>query len=245
MRAAVLDALGARLRVAGCPPGAGAGQLLLRVHACAVCRTDLHVRGRRGARPRLPARARASDRRRRARRARRAGRRPVARWTCGTCRYCRCGRENLCERARFTGCDARRRLRRATRWPTSASASRCRRLRRPQAAPLLCAGLIGHRALRLAGDPRAARALRLRRRGAPRLPGGRPRGPPRLRFARAGDVAAAEFARSLGAAWAGGSDEPRRRSSTRRIIFAPVGALVPPALRASPGRRRWSAAAST
>ena len=137
-------------------------------------------------------------------------------WTCGDCRYCRAGRENLCDARALHRLRPRRRLRRATPWPTSASASRSRRLRRRAAAPLLCAGLIGYRALRMAGDARAARPLRLRRRrrtSSPRSRGTRG-GASSPSRGRATPTAQA-FARSLGAEWAGGSDERAARAAGR------------------------------
>ena len=156
----VLDAAGEPLAAgrAARPRSPGPGEVLLEVAACGVCRTDLHIVDGELDRPKLPLVLGPPDRRH----ASLAGGErfatgdrvgvPWLGWTDGDCRYCRSGRENLCDRARFTGYDrdggyAER------RWPTSASASRS-----PegypdlQAAPLLCAGLIGYRALRLAGD---------------------------------------------------------------------------------------------
>ena len=135
--------------------------------------------------------------------------------------------------ARRSPAGPRRRLRRATPSPTSATASDCPTPSpTSQAAPLLCAGLIGHRALRMTGDAAAARALRLRRRGAHRLPGRALPGPARLRLHARRRRAAQAFARELGASGPATREAPRPRSSTRRSSSLPAGELVPAALRA-------------
>ena len=235
MRAMVLDRPGTPLRLRDVPaPAPGPGQVRLRVHACAVCRTDLHVVDGELPDPKLPivpghqvvgtvvdgdAIAHGT----------RVGV-PWLGWTCGVCAYCRSGRENLCDAARFTGyqldggyaeemvADARFCFPLPAGWPDLA------------VAPLLCAGLIGHRALRLAGD---AERLGLYGFGASahivcqvaRWQGRRP-----FAVTRPGDDAAQALARSLGAVWAGGDDPPEPLDAA--IIFAPAGELVPRALRA-------------
>jgi propanol-preferring alcohol dehydrogenase len=157
---------------------------------------------------------------------------PWLAWTCGECRYCRAGRENLCDRARFTGYQVDG----GYAEYTVADARYCFRL--PQgyadvdAAPLLCAGLIGHRALRAAGDGErlgiygfgaaAHIVAQIARHEGRRL----------FAFTREGDVAAQAFARELGAEWAGPSTDAAPEPLDAAIIFAPAGPLVPAALRA-------------
>lgn len=241
MRAMVLERAGRPLALRCLPvPEPGPGQLRLRVAACAVCRTDLHVVdgelpdpkpeiipgheivGRVEALGPGVAGFREGDR---------VGV-PWLGFTCGTCRFCRTGRENLCEAARFTGyqvdggyaeyvvADAR------FCFPIPDSYSDM------EAAPLLCAGLIGHRALRMAGD---ARRLGIYGFGAAAhivAQVARHEGRRVFAFTRRGDAAAQDFARTLGAEWAGGSDEAPPEPLDAAILFAPVGALVPAALRA-------------
>jgi propanol-preferring alcohol dehydrogenase len=223
-----------------------AGEILLRIHACGVCRTDLHVVDGELPHPKLPlvpghevigsvaALGEGVDRFR-------IGDRVGVPWlgsACGTCQYCCTGRENLCEFAGFTGyqrdggyadhmlADARF----CFAIPPSYSDE--------AAAPLMCAGLIGYRALCKAGD---ADRLGLYGFGAAahilaqvaRFQGRRV-----FAFTRPGDGTAMAFARQLGAVWAGASDEPCPEPLDAAIIFAPVGALVPVALRAvRPGGR--------
>lgn len=221
-------------------PVPGPGQVRLRVRACGVCRTDLHIVDGELAHPGPPvvpghevvgtvsALGEGVD-----------GLAPGERvgvpwlgWTCGRCAHCRAGRENLCERARFTGwqiaggyaehvvADARYVFRLPARYTDAA------------AAPLLCAGLIGWRAYAMAGDaPRlgvygfgAAAHLIAQVAVAQRREV--------YAFTRPGDVAAQRLARELGATWAGGSDEAAPVALDAALIFAPVGALVPVALRA-------------
>jgi propanol-preferring alcohol dehydrogenase len=232
MRAMVLDAPGRPLRAADLPvPEPRRGELLLRVHACGVCRTDLHVLDgevRAGKLPVVPGHQIVGTVEGTARR---VGV-PWLGWTCGACRYCRSGRENLCDRALFTGAD------RDGGYAEYAVADERFCFPIPedypdlQAAPLLCAGLIGHRALRMAGD---AERVGLYGFGAAahivcqvaRFEGRRV-----FAFARAGDDAAQAFARELGAAWAGASDEAPPEELDAAIVFAPDGALVPAALAA-------------
>ncbi|WP_431269078.1 zinc-dependent alcohol dehydrogenase family protein [Dankookia sp. P2] len=152
--------------------------------------------------------------------------------TCGTCRFCRSGRENLCAAARFTGyqidggyaeyavADARFCL----RVPASYADA--------EAAPLLCAGLIGHRALRMAGDPRRLGLYGFGAAAHIVAQVARHEGREVYAFTRDGDQVAQDFARGLGAVWAGGSEEAPPEPLDAAILFAPVGALVPAALRA-------------
>lgn len=212
-------------------PVAGADQLLLKVEACGVCRTDLHLIDGEVAiadPPRILGHqivGRASD-----------GRRfgvPWLGWTCGECRYCTTGRENLCPRARFTGCDidggfaeqtvVDRRF--AFPLPSEPAAV--------DLAPLLCAGLIGYRCLRMCGD---AERLGIYGFGAAAhliTQVAVHQGREVYAFTRAGDDAAQSAARELGAVWAGGSEEAPPEELDAAIIFAPVGALVPLALAAT------------
>ena len=241
MRGMVLDAQCTPLVERDLPiPTPGPGQVLLRVHACAVCRTDLHVVDGDLTRPKLPLipgheivgtvvdagegveRFRAGDR---------VGV-PWLGWTCGECRYCRSGRENLCNRARFTGYD----LDGGYAEYTVADARFCFPIPEgypdEQAAPLLCAGLIGYRALTMAGD--AAR-LGFYGFGAAAhilVQVARWQGRDVYAFTRAGDEAGQQFARELGAVWAGSADERPPAELDAAIIFAPAGPLVPAALRA-------------
>jgi alcohol dehydrogenase, propanol-preferring len=230
MRATVLERPGEPLKAVTLrDPVPGRGQLLLRVQACGVCRTDLHLRDAEIEAPKLPVVlghqivATTED-----------GRRVGVPWlgyTDGECRYCRSDRENLCVNARFTGRDIDGGYAELTvaderfclQLPDDLSAE--------QAAPLLCGGLIGYRALRLAGD-------------APRLGlfgfGSAAhmicqvavfQGREVFAFTRAGDERTQEFARSLDATWAGGTDDAPPEELDAAIIFAPAGELVARALK--------------
>jgi propanol-preferring alcohol dehydrogenase len=232
MRAMVLDAPGSRLRSAEVPePEAGDGQRLIRVHACGVCRTDLHVQDGEVAcshHPLVPGHQIVGTD---AATGERVGV-PWLGWTCGACRYCRSGRENLCDRARFTGCD----IDGGYAEYAVADARYCFPLPDGypdlQAAPLLCAGLIGYRSLRMAGD---AERLGLYGFGAAAhivCQVARHEGRRVFAFTRSGDDAGTAFARSLGAEWAGPSEQRPPEELDAAIVFAPVGALVPAALRA-------------
>ena len=216
-------------------------QLLIKVHSCAVCRTDLHVIDGELPDPKLPlipgheiigsvlAKGSAVDRFA-------LGDRvgvPWLGWSCGACPWCLSGRENLCDSARYTGyqidggyaemtvADAR------FCFPIAAS------YRDDVAAPLMCAGLIGYRALRMAGED--ARRLGLYGFGAAAhiiAQVARHQGRDVYAFTRPGDTAAQRLASDLGASWAGGSDERPPVPLDAAIIFAPSGPLVPAALRA-------------
>ncbi len=225
-------------------PTPARGQILVRVCACGVCRTDLHLLDGEVSIPHPPVvpghqivatvaeqsgeAALASD-------GFRVGQRvgiPWLGWTCGECRYCRSGRENLCDRARFTGRDMDGGF--------AEFAVVDRRFCFPlpdgysdvQVAPLLCAGLIGYRALRLAGDGEriglygfgasAHIVAQLARHEGRRV----------FAFTRPGDAATQRFARELGADWAGGSLDRPPQELDCAIIFAAAGELIPAALAA-------------
>ena len=237
----ILDALGLPLRQVELPiPQPAAGQLLIRVHACAVCRTDLHVVDGELTQPKLPLipgheivgrveqlgkgvdRFKINDR---------VGV-PWLGWTCGECSYCQNNRENLCDKAKFTGYTlnggyaefmvADQRF--CFAMPESYSDA--------EAAPLLCAGLIGYRSLVKASDGKrlgiygfgaaahiVAQIAKYQQREI-------------YAFTRPGDEEAKQFALGLEAIWAGGSNELPPVQLDAAIIFAPVGALVPQALKA-------------
>lgn len=241
MHAMVLDEPGQALNMRCLPcPQPGPDQLLVKIAACAVCRTDLHVVDGELPKPKLPIIP---------------GHEIVGRvvscgtnvpnfsigerigipwlgWTCGQCRYCRSGHENLCESAKFTGYQ----IDGGYAEYTVADARYCFRIpdnySDVEAAPLLCAGLIGYRALKMAGDAErigiygfgaaahiVAQLLRYQ-------------GKKLFAFTRAGDTAAQDFAGRMGAMWVGGSDTIPPEELDAAIIFAPIGALVPAALRA-------------
>ncbi len=222
-------------------PEPGPTQALLRVKRCAVCRTDLHVLDGDLDDPKLPliigheivgvvekVGARAGELA--------IGDRvgvPWLGWSCGVCRWCRSGRENLCDSARFTGYQ----IDGGYAEYTVADHRFCFPLPPSfddaHAAPLLCAGLIGHRCLTMAGD---AERLGIYGFGAAAhivAQVARYQGRQVYAFVRPGDAAAAAFARSLGAVWAGSSDASPPEPLDAAIIFAPVGALVPRALAAT------------
>jgi alcohol dehydrogenase, propanol-preferring len=238
MRAMVLDAVRQPLREAQFPdPDPGPGEVLVSVAACGVCRTDLHVLDGELPDPKLPlvlghqvvgkvvgggGRFAPGDR---------VGI-PWLGWTCGECRYCLSSRENLCDRARFTGynldggyaelavADERYCVPIPGDYPDE------------QAAPLLCAGLIGYRALRMTGD---AERLGLYGFGASAhivCQVARHQGRRVFAFTRADDEAAQSLALELGAEWAGDALGPAPEELDAAIIFAPAGELVPAALRA-------------
>jgi len=240
MRAMVLRSPGSPLALTALDvPRPGPGQVLVRIHACGVCRTDLHLLDGELPQARLPVipgheivgvvEAMAPDVEGFA-----IGDRVGVPWlghTCGSCRYCAAGRENLCEAARFTGCTidggyaeyAVADSRFCFQLPSGYSDV--------ELAPWLCAGLIGYRAMRMAGEAKdvgiygfgaaahiVVQLCRHERRNV-------------YAFTRPGDDDAQAFARELGAAWAGASDAPAPCELDAAILFAPVGALVPKALR--------------
>jgi propanol-preferring alcohol dehydrogenase len=234
-RAMVLDSPGRPLRlVERAAPEPGPGELLLEVRACGVCRTDLHLLDGELDLPtprvlghQIVGVVAGEERR--------VGV-PWLGWTCGECAYCRSGRENLCVRARFTGRDI------DGGFADHAVADERFCLPIPdgypdlQAAPLLCAGLIGYRALRMCGD---AERLGLYGFGAAAhiiCQVAVWQGRHVSAFTRAGDDAAQALARELGAEWAGASEELPPEPLDAALIFAPAGPLVPTALRAlAPG----------
>ena len=236
MRAMVLRRAGRPLEEAELPdPEPGRGDALLRVLACGVCRTDLHVVDGELTRPKLPlvlgheivgevvsSAGRFAP-------GERVGV-PWLGWTCGACAHCVAGRENLCDRARFTGFDL-----------DGGYAEHCvadERFCFPipegypdlQAAPLLCAGLIGYRSLRLAGDGVRVGLYGFGAAAHIVCQVAVAQGREVLALTRPGDDAAQEFARSLGAAWAGDTSTRPPEELDAAIIFAPAGELVPTAL---------------
>jgi len=241
MRAMILDAPKRPLRLAEVPdPVPGPGQVLLRVHACGVCRTDLHIVDGELPAPKLPLIpghqivATVVGRGENAWKfelGQRVGV-PWLGWTCGQCRYCRSGRENLCDFARYTGYQI-----------DGGYAEQCvadERFTFPippeypdlQAAPLLCAGLIGYRAYRMAGDGKRLGIYGFGAAGHLIIQVAVHQGREVYAFTSPGDVKRQVYARELGAVWAGPSDGPSPEPLDAAIIFAPVGALIPAALRA-------------
>jgi propanol-preferring alcohol dehydrogenase len=241
MRAMVLRAQGEPLELTDLPdPTAGPGELLLQVQVCGVCRTDLHVVDGDLTEPKLPLvpghqivgrvlevgpRVKGFSR----------GDRVGVPWlggSCGHCRFCRSGRENLCEQARYTGyqrdggfaeqcvADARFCFPIPEDYPDQ------------QAAPLLCAGLIGYRAYRLAGEGRRLGMYGFGAAAHILIQVARHQEREVYAFTRPGDERSQEFARSLGAVWADSSEAAAPVPLDAAIIFAPVGELVPAALRA-------------
>ncbi len=241
MRAMVFDAVGRPLRLIELPrPDPAPNQVLIEMRACGVCRTDLHVVDGELTHPKLPlvpghevvgAVAEVGGRVDRFRGGERVGV-PWLGYTCGECRYCRAGRENLCEEARFTGYDidggygeyllADQRY----VFPLAAGLSDL------EAAPLLCAGLIGYRALRKAGDVKKVGLYGFGAAAHIVAQVARFEGRQVFAFTRPGDTQAQAFARDLGAVWVGDSDALPPEPLNAAILFAPVGELVPTALRA-------------
>ncbi|MDE2218735.1 MAG: zinc-dependent alcohol dehydrogenase family protein [Gammaproteobacteria bacterium] len=241
MRACVLERSGEPLRLVDRPPlAAGPGQLRLAVQACAVCRTDLHLVDGELPAARLPVIpgheivARVLEAGPRAGAWRVGDRVGVAwlGWACGECEACRRGAENLCPQARYTGCNLDGGFATEALVDARFAVAIPDRYGDIEAAPLLCAGLIGWRALQAAG---AAACIGLYGFGAAAhiiAQVARLRGQEVHAFVRPGDGAAAEFARSLGVAWAGDSTQSPPRPLDAALIFAPIGELVPLALRA-------------
>jgi alcohol dehydrogenase, propanol-preferring len=237
MRAMVLDAAGTPLRPADLPePEPGPGQVVLRVGACGVCRTDLHIVDGELAEPKLPlvlGHQVVGD-------VVRGGTRfePGARvgipwlgWTCGECRHCLSGRENLCDRARFTGYDVDGGYAELAVADERFCFPIPEAYANDRAAPLLCAGLIGYRALRLAGD---AETIGLYGFGASAhivCQVAVAQGRRVFAGTRPGDGETQAFARSLGAVWAGDAAAGPPEELDAVILFAPAGELVPAALR--------------
>ncbi|HTQ75899.1 MAG TPA: zinc-dependent alcohol dehydrogenase family protein [Burkholderiales bacterium] len=222
-------------------PEPGAGEVLLEVRACGVCRTDLHIADGELAGGRLPivpgheivgtVAARGEGAKRFATGARVGV--PWLGWSCGECGHCRAGRENLCDRARFTGFD------RDGGYAEYAIADERFCFALPEAygdveaAPLLCAGLIGYRALAMAGDARRVGIYGFGAAAHIVAQVAAWQGRELYAFTRPGDADAQAFARKLGCRWAGGSDGPAPEELDAALLFAPVGALVPLALAAT------------
>ena len=223
------------------PPIPAPGEVLIAVRACAVCRTDLHILDGELTHPKLPLvpgheivgvvveRGAEVDRFE-------IGDRvgvPWLGWTCGVCDYCRGGRENLCDNARFTGYQIDGGYAELTVadqrycFPIPASFDDV------AAAPLLCAGLIGYRTLRLAGEGERIGIYGFGAAAHIIAQVARFQGRQVFAFTKPGDAAAQDFARGVGAIWAGGSDEMPPEKLDGALIFAPVGALVPAALAAT------------
>jgi propanol-preferring alcohol dehydrogenase len=242
MRAMVFERRREPLQAVELPePRPGSGQVLISVSACGVCRTDLHILDGDLEPPKLPlvpghqvvgTVSGAGDGAERFELGQRVGV-PWLGWACGECRYCRSGRENLCDRARFTGYDI-----------DGGYAERCVADERfcfpipegypdEQAAPLLCAGLIGYRALRLVGEAERIGFYGFGASAHILCQVAVHQGRRVFAFTREGDAEGQAFARKLGAEWAGSSDETPPEELDGAIVFAPAGALMTTALRAS------------
>lgn len=249
MRAMLLDAPGRPLRLAEAPmPEPGPGQVLVKVHACGVCRTDLHILDGELTRPKLPlimghqivgvvesvgevsTALPSTDA---------TGLEvgdvvgvPWLGWTCGQCRYCVSGRENLCDQAKFTGYDldggfaeyAVVDQRFAFPIPEGYPVT--------QAAPLLCAGLIGYRSLVMTGDAERLGVYGYGSAAHIVTQVARHQGKRVFAFTRPGDHTRQQFAREMGAEWAGGTEQMPPEELDAAVIFAPAGELVPLALQA-------------
>jgi propanol-preferring alcohol dehydrogenase len=224
----------------------GEGEVRIRVAACAVCRTDLHLVDGELAQAAIPVvpgheivghveavgrgvtRVKEGDR---------VGV-PWLGWTCGTCAYCRSGQENLCRAARFTGCHIDGGFAGVTYAQAAYVFALPASYADAAAAPLLCAGLIGWRALKAAGDAKRVGLYGFGAAAHILVQVARARGQDIYAFVRPGDDKAREFAREMGALWAGDSTEAAPEELDAAIIFAPVGDVVPAALRAvRPGGR--------
>jgi propanol-preferring alcohol dehydrogenase len=241
MRAMVLESAGRPLRVARVrAPAPGPGQVRVKVHACGICRTDLHILDGELRHPKLPlilghqivgtveALGEGVS-------APAAGERvgiPWLGWTCGRCRYCLSGRENLCDDAKFTGydidggfaehavADHRFAFPIPSRYPAT------------QAAPLLCAGLIGYRSLMMTGEAERLGIYGFGSAAHIVTQVARHQGRRVFAFTRPGDTRSQEFALEMGAEWAGDTSQAATEELDAAIIFAPAGELVPVALRA-------------
>ncbi|MGC1165977.1 MAG: zinc-dependent alcohol dehydrogenase family protein [Solirubrobacterales bacterium] len=242
MRAMILERAGEPLRAAELPdPVPGPGQVLIRVHACGVCRTDLHILDGELAEPKLPlvpghqivgTVVGAGEGVERFAAGERVGV-PWLGWTDGECRYCLSGRENLCDNARFTGYDSDGGYAELT----VADERYCHPIPEAypdeQAAPLLCAGLIGYRALRLVGRAERIGFYGFGTSAHILCQVAVHEGRRVFAFTRDGDEQTQAFARRLGAEWAGSSEEAPPEQLDGAIVFAAAGALMPAALRAS------------
>ena len=242
MRAMILESQRQPLRLVDIPePVPGPEQILIKVSTCGVCRTDLHIVDGDLPEPKLPlvpghqivgtvaALGPGAE-----------GFEPGDRvgvpwlgWTDGECRYCKSGRENLCDNARFTGYD----LDGGYAEYAVADHRYCFPIPQAfpdlQAAPLLCAGLIGYRSLRLVGDPERLGLYGFGASAHIVCQVAKFQGRKVFAFTKPGDEEGQAFARRLGADWAGGSDERPPEQLDAAIVFAPVGALMIDALRAT------------
>lgn len=241
MRAMLFDEVGKPLRPVRVPvPEPGPGEVLLKVHACGICRTDFHIVDGELTEPALPlipghqivgSVAKLGDGVERFREGTRVGV-PWLGATCGACRYCRSGRENLCDHARFTGYQRNGGFAEFT----VADARFCFPIPGGypdlQAAPLLCAGLIGYRSLVMAGEGERLGIYGFGAAAHIVTQVARFRGWRVYAFTRPDDQAGQAFAREMGAVWAGASHERPPEELDAAIIFAPAGELVPAALRA-------------
>lgn len=241
MRAMVLEKPGKPLRLADLPvPKTGPGQLLIRVHACAVCRTDLHVIDGDLSQPELPlipgheivgtveARGGGAERFE-------IGERvgvPWLGWSCGKCSYCIWGQENLCDKALFTGYTIDGGYTDYTVADQRFCFSLPESYSNPEAAPLMCAGLIGYRSLAKAGDGKRLGIYGFGAAAHIITQVARYQNRDVYAFTRSGDQQAQQLARNLGAVWTGASNQLPPEKLDAAIIFAPVGELVPQALRA-------------
>jgi propanol-preferring alcohol dehydrogenase len=241
MRAMLLDAPRQPLRLVNLPvPKPHPEQVLIRIHACAVCRTDLHIVDGELTHPKLPLIPghqivgiveAVGERVEKFHVGDRVGV-PWLGYTCDRCRYCVSGRENLCDYAEFTGYN----LDGGYAEYTVADHRFCFSIPAGypdlQAAPLLCGGLIGYRAYRMTGDAEKLGFYGFGSAAHILIQLARYQGRQVFAFTRSGDTQGQEFARQLGAVWAGGSDELPPEPLDAAIIFAPIGKLVPAALRA-------------
>jgi len=241
MRAIVFTGVGEPLAERDLPrPEPEPGEVRLDVRACGVCRTDLHIVDGELTPPELPlvlghqivgTVAGLGEGATRFAPGQRVGV-PWLAWTCGRCHYCTTGRENLCDRARFTGYDADG----GFAEQTVADERFCFPIpdgyTDVQAAPLLCAGLIGYRAYGMAGDAERVGLYGFGAAAHILCQVARSEGRRVFAFTRPRDAAGQSFARSLGAEWAGGSDERPPDELDAAIVFAPAGPLVPAALAA-------------
>jgi propanol-preferring alcohol dehydrogenase len=241
MRAMVLEKAKTPLRLVELPkPKPRANEILIQVRACAVCRTDLHIVDGELPNPKLPLvpgheiAGVVVERGKNARRFK-IGERvgvPWLGWTCGQCKFCKSGRENLCDRAQFTGYTHDGGYAEFTVADERFCFPIPKRYSDAEAAPLLCAGLIGFRSYNKCGDARRigiygfgaaahiiAQVAKFQRREI-------------FAFTRSGDLKAQQFAKSLGAVWAGNSETLPPKKLEAAIIFAPVGNLIPLALKA-------------
>jgi alcohol dehydrogenase, propanol-preferring len=242
MRAMVLDKARSPLRMEEKrePPKLGPHDVLIRVAACGVCRTDLHIVDGDLTHPKLPlvpgheivgTVTAVGSKVPRTREGNRIGV-PWLGWTDGKCPFCRSERENLCDHPKFTGYDLDGGYAEYTVADERYTFPIPKGYRDAEAAPLLCAGLIGFRSLRMAGEVERVGFYGFGAAAHIAVQAARYRGQKVYAFTRPGDARGQEFARGLGAVWAGGSDQPPPEPLDAAVIFAPVGALVPTALKA-------------